>query len=57
MAMKRAHVGEAPGWVADEACRRRFFLGPGGADAYQGLSALPPIPPGFDGPDDDEDRP
>ena len=57
MAMKRAHVGEAPCRVAGEACRRRFFPGAGGADAYQGLSALPPIPPRFDGPDDDEDRP
>ena len=57
MAMKRAHVGEALCRVVDEACRRRFVLGPGGAGAYQGLSALPSIPLGFDGPDDDEDRP
>ena len=57
MAMKRAYVGEALYRVVDEACRRRFFSGPGGSGAYQGLSALPSIPPSFDGPDDDEDRP
>jgi hypothetical protein len=37
---------------ADYAYRVRFFLGLGGADEYQTLTDLPPIPASFDGPDD-----
>jgi hypothetical protein len=35
--------------MADDAYRERFFLGLGGADEYQTLSELPPIPASFDG--------
>ncbi|HID9776555.1 TPA: hypothetical protein ACXI4O_002554 [Pseudomonas aeruginosa] len=40
--------------AAAEAYRRRFFAGQGGPEEYVALEELPPIPPTFDSPVDDE---
>lgn len=50
--MAPAHVAGVWCRMADHAYRERFFQGLGGADEYQTLSELPPIPANFDGPDD-----
>lgn len=47
-------VGEGVCKAAAEAYRRRFFAGQGGPEEYAALEALPPIPPTFDSPVDDE---
>ena len=55
--MRPAQVAAVWCRMADEAYRERFFLGLGGADEYQTLSELPPIPASFDGPDDKDVQP
>lgn len=47
-------TGEDACRAAAEAFRRRFFSGQTGPDEYQALADLPPIPPSFDEPDEDE---
>lgn len=47
-------VGEGVCRAAIEAYRRRFFSGHGGPEEYVALEELPPIPPTFDSPVDDE---
>jgi outer membrane murein-binding lipoprotein Lpp len=47
-------VGEGACRAADEACRRRFFSGQSGSGEYITLKELPPTPPTFDSPVDDE---
>ncbi|HEJ1321336.1 TPA: hypothetical protein SLV10_002179 [Pseudomonas aeruginosa] len=47
-------VGEGVCRGAAEAYRRRFFAGHGGPEEYVALEELPPIPPTFDSPVDDE---
>ncbi|MGK0129815.1 hypothetical protein ACR2RM_06880 [Pseudomonas aeruginosa] len=47
-------VGEGVCRAAAEAYRRRFFAGEGGPEEYVALEELPPIPPTFDSPVDDE---
>jgi len=37
--------------TVNEANRRRFFAGLGGADEYRTLAELPPIPASFDAPE------
>lgn len=48
----RAHVRLPACRIAQDAYRRRFFLGLGGPGEYQTLDVLPPIPASFDAPDD-----
>lgn len=47
-------VGEGVCRAAAEEYRRRFFAGQGGPEEYVVLEVLPPIPPTFDSPVDDE---
>lgn len=47
-------VGEGVCRAAAEEYRRRFFAGQSGPEEYVALEALPPIPPTFDSPVDDE---
>ena len=42
---------------AAEAFRLRFFAGDTGPDEYDTLDELPPVPPSFDAPIDDEAAP
>lgn len=47
-------MGEGDCRAAAEAYRRRFFEGQSGPDEYLAVEELPPIPPTFDSPVDDE---
>lgn len=47
-------VGEDVCKAAAEAYQRRFFSGRSGPEEYDSLEELPPIPPTFDSPVDDE---
>ena len=47
-------VGEGVCKAATEAYRRRFFPGQSGPEEYVTVDELPPIPPTFDSPVDDE---
>ena len=51
-AADRQAKGEDACRAAAEAFRRRFFSGEAGADEYQTLADLPPIPPSFEEPAD-----
>ncbi len=53
-AADRKAVGEDACRAAAEAFRRRFFAGHAGSDEYGALDDLPPIPPSFDGPVDED---
>ncbi|EVT87864.1 hypothetical protein Z046_26625 [Pseudomonas aeruginosa VRFPA09] len=53
-AADRQAVGEDACRAAAEAFRRRFFAGHTSADEYDAQGELPPIPPSFDVPIDDE---
>lgn len=47
-------VGEGVCRAAAEVYRRRFFAGQSGPEEYVALEELPPIPPTFDSPVEDE---
>lgn len=53
-AADRQAVGEGACRAAAEVYRRRFFAGQSGPEEYDTLEELPPIPPTFDSPVDDE---
>lgn len=53
-AQDRQAAGEDACLAAAEAFRRRFFAGQTGPDEYGALTELPPIPPSFDTPDDED---
>lgn len=54
-AADRQVAGEDVCRAAAEAFRRRFFSGAAGPDEYRSLDELPPIPPSFDTPPEEED--
>jgi|TARA_Y100000780_G_scaffold142678_1_gene128848 hypothetical protein len=56
-AADRQAVGEDACRAAAEAFRLRFFAGDTGPDEYDTLDELPPVPPSFDAPIDDEAAP
>lgn len=53
-AAERQAVGEGACRAAADAYRRRFIAGHGGPEEHVALEELPPIPPTFDSPVDDE---
>lgn len=53
-AVDRQAVGEGACRAAAEAYRHRFFDGQGDPEEYVAVEELPPIPPTFDRPIDDE---
>ncbi|WP_186073102.1 hypothetical protein [Burkholderia gladioli] len=52
-AVAHPHIDNATCRLADAAYARRFFLGLGGANEYQTLAELPPIPASFEAPQGD----